>query len=284
MLGIVILNYNTWIDTIECIKSIYRNLKGETCKIYVVDNDSSQKPLPSIMDYIHRLDNIQLIVASSNRGYSAGNNIGIKQAMLDGCDYILISNSDILFVDNSILIMRDYLASNNEVGIVGPQVYNIAGDFQPFYMLSKLTVIGKLKNMFLQTPLSFFFKEFKKKYICDLEISKPQQVFGVSGCCFMMSRACAEYLYPLDERTFLYEEEYIIGVRMEKSFMQVHIIPNTHIIHAHGNSTGGMTYFTYNCMVKSEQLYLREYLHCSKLTCLLMLCLRKILQIKYIKL
>ena len=77
-------------------------------------------------------------------------------------------------------------------------------------------------------------------------------------------------MYPLDERTFLYEEEYIIGARLEKSCFDCFIIPNTHVIHAHGVSTGGVTPFSYQCLIESEQLYLKEYLHSNW-------CIRKLI-------
>ena len=44
MLGIVILNYNTWDDTIACIESLLKFTKINKGKIYVVDNASPITP------------------------------------------------------------------------------------------------------------------------------------------------------------------------------------------------------------------------------------------------
>lgn len=278
MVGIIILNYNTWEETAKCVASIKKFTVDIDYHIYVVDNNSPITPSRDVLSRLNSDTRLSLIMSGKNKGYSAGNNIGMKKALDDKCDYILISNSDIEFVDNSIGEMRSFLQKNDRIGIVGPQIYNVHGDIQPFYMMSKLTAMGKIKNMLLHTPLRRFLSEFKDKFILDKELTEPKEVFGVSGCCFMMSRDCASYLFPFDERTFLYEEEYIIGVRMEESPLSVFIIPNTHVIHAHGASTKSMSSFAYKCMVESEQLYLKEYLKSNILTRSFFLILRQFLR------
>ena len=47
----------------------------------------------------------------------------------------------------------------------------------------------------------------------DQDAGGQYPVYHVSGCCFLMNRKAAETLYPLDENTFLYDEELIIGIR-----------------------------------------------------------------------
>lgn len=282
MLGIVILNYNTWMETMSCINSVKKYVKLIDYKIYVIDNKSIVKPSEKEMKYLKSMEMVELIFSKENKGYSAGNNIGIKYALDDGCTTILICNSDILFVDNSLEIMQSYLEKNKMVGIVGPQIYNSKNEFQPFYMLSKLTGIGKFKNMFLKTPLKFLLRNFEKNFIRKNTLEVPMKVFGVSGCCFLMSKKCAEFLYPLDENTFLYEEEYIIGSILEKSDFEVHIIPNTHVIHVHGVSTKGISEFSYNCLIESEQYYLKEYLHTNIVFRKILFLIRKILKRRHV--
>ena len=282
MIGIIILNYNTWQESLDCIDSI-NEFCDEEVKLYLVDNNSTLQPSSDQINSIYRKKNVELIKVKENRGYSAGNNVGIKKALEDNCSYIMICNSDIIFVDNTISKLFHYMRENKHVGIVGPQIYNKDNMFNPFYMICPLTATGKIKNMLLHTPVAVLFKNFEKSFIRKKELIVPMEVFGVSGCCFMVSRECAEYLYPLDERTFLYEEEYIIGAIMRKSPLSIHIIPDTKIIHAHGKSTGGMTKFTYGCLIDSEQLYLQEYMKSNLLIRKLIYIIRKIMWLKYKK-
>lgn len=277
MIGIVILNYNTWDETINLLDSLNKYYKNMKYKCYVVDNCSDIKPNKDQEEYFKSKNNIELIFSKFNKGYSAGNNIGIKRAIQEQCNYIFICNSDVLFIDKTIINMIHFSQANPNVGIVGPQIFDSKGIFQPFYMLTKLTALGKLKLILLKTPISIFLNKFKSSFIREYELDKPLKVFGVSGCCFMMTNKCAKFLYPFDENTFLYEEEYIIGSKLEQSAYESYVIPNTHIIHAHGKSTKGITKFSYNCYINSEQYYLKAYLHTNSVLCKLIYIIRKLL-------
>ena len=259
MLGIVILNYNTWSLAVKCIESIKKTASNLPMKIYVVDNCSKERPLENDIAYIK--NNSIFIKTDRNMGYSAGNNYGLSKAISDNCEYIMIVNTDVEFVDDSIQEMYSFLKKNKEIGIVAPQIYDINNTFSPIYMITKLTAIGKLKNMLLKTPFRFLFANFEKEFIRKEEIYTPLKVFSVSGCCFMMSRKCATSIYPLDENTFLYEEEYILGVILERLNITAFVIPNTHVIHAHGKSTEKKPLSAYEAFIDSEQYYMREYLN-----------------------
>jgi GT2 family glycosyltransferase len=69
---------------------------------------------------------------------------------------------------------------------------------------------------------------------------------------------------PLDEHTFLYEEESIIGVRMEESELKSVYFPRASVIHKHGQSTGCVKAIPYICIVQSELYYCFNYLHNKK--------------------
>lgn len=261
MIGIVILNYNTWDETEKCINSIFKYTERTEFHIIIVDNASPIKIKHSQFERMISRENVEIIFSKENKGYAAGNNIGLAIVKERGYEAALICNSDILFTDNTIDILMKNLADSEGIGLLGPQIYNLDDEFQPIYMLSKLTALGKIKNMLLSTPMKILFKNFERKFIRREEILSPLKVFGVSGCCFLISKSCLDYIYPLDENTFLYEEEYILGVKLENSKFTNYIIPDTHVIHAHGISTKGMTEFSYKCFVKSEQYYMKEYLH-----------------------
>ena len=44
MVGIVILNYNSWADTVACVDSIHEAEKKLEFRIYLVDNCSPVRP------------------------------------------------------------------------------------------------------------------------------------------------------------------------------------------------------------------------------------------------
>jgi len=48
--SIIILNWNGWLDTVECLESIY-NLNYSNYQVIVVDNNSSDDSIQKINDY-----------------------------------------------------------------------------------------------------------------------------------------------------------------------------------------------------------------------------------------
>lgn len=260
-LAIIILNYNSWGDTVQCIESIYKTtFVPDEFNIYVVDNKSTKVPDDKVRQKFSEYT-IKYIQAECNRGYAAGNNLGIKCALEDECTHFLICNSDVIFVSDDILKMYNYLNENENVGIVGPCVFDSNDEFHWFYFVQKADFKARIKHMFLKTPFKGFFRKFKENYTIKSPITVPRKMFSVSGCCFMMSEKCTRYLYPLDENTFLYEEENIIGCRLENTEFEAHILPNTHVIHLEGQSTKGMSEFSKKCAISSEQYFLKEYLN-----------------------
>lgn len=260
MIGIVILNYNTWDETYKSILSVFDSEVDEGYYIYLIDNDS-KVPMPQYISDLLKHPQIKYIRSEKNLGYSGGNNIGVKIALEEGCDEILIANNDIVFKKDSILKMKQYLRENKNVGIVGPKVYLPDGSIQEINCGIKMGKKEKYMYLLKKTPLKFLVKDFVKKFnALDKDLSKPFIVYAVSGCCFMMSRQCALKITPFDEETFLYEEENIIGVRMENLGYSTVYCTDIEIVHEHGQSTKHMKAFSYSCFVESELYYFKKYL------------------------
>ena len=274
VLGIVILNYNTWDETIRCVESI-KEYTTVPSRIYLVDNQSPVRALDFQTEKLKEL-NVEIIYNSVNSGYAAGNNVGLKKAYEDGCDQFLISNSDVIITDSSIDRLSSFALRDHNIGVVGPLIYDLNGKRQTIHMLSKLTAWGKINNMMLSTPLRGLFSKFEKSFIMREKPENPLKVFGVSGCCFLVSKECYEKVFPFDEHTFLYEEEYILGCRMEEAGIDAYILPTASVIHAEAISTGGMGAFSYNCLIESEQYYLKEYIHSTYIMRQVIKMLRKI--------
>ena len=101
MTGIVILNYNDYKTTSEMLENI-KNMKVLD-HIVVVDNNSSDNSLKELDKY--KSKKIDIVANKENKGYAYGNNVGIKY-LRDNykCDYVFISNPDIIHTGQVILI------------------------------------------------------------------------------------------------------------------------------------------------------------------------------------
>lgn len=281
MVGIVLLNYNNWDLCVDCIKSI-RDTTHIPYMVYIVDNASTVGMTEVFAEFISTAKDCLLIRNKLNKGYSAGNNIGIHKALEDNCEYILVSNNDVIFKKSCIEKMRCFLENNTDYGIVGPKVYLATGEVQEINLGCKMTISGKYKYLLRKTVFRSFTKEFVRKFHADnKDKSKNFDVYAVSGCCFMMPRCIADKLYPLDENVFLYEEENIIGYEMEKIKKKTMYLVESEIVHLGGASTEGMSLFSYACFINSEQYYCKRYLNAKLIQRIPLLFIRILIGIRY---
>lgn len=264
MIGIVILNYQNWNDTICCIQSIRESEKSSESiffHIYLVDN-ASPNGVPKEIYEMANAEDITLIINKKNKGYAAGNNVGIKRALKDKCDTVLISNNDVRFENGCISGMYKYLKQNPEVGIVGPKILDGDGNIQKSCLCRKT---GLKEKYLVRTRLNIFFRKQHQTYFGhDRDYDTAFRVHAVLGCCFMISGECTQEVFPFDEGTFLYEEEYIVGIRMEEKGFITMYNPDFVIRHLHGQSTGQIKPFAYTCETESEIYYCRKYLKANK--------------------
>lgn len=94
---IIILNYNNYEDTIECIKSIKNVIPFEMIDIVVVDNNSTNDSVNVIEN---QFQDIIMIKSNVNKGYAYGNNLGLKYAIENRYKYTCVLNNDTIITEN----------------------------------------------------------------------------------------------------------------------------------------------------------------------------------------
>lgn len=260
-IGIVILNYRNWDDTRQCIESIHKNPPRAEYVVFLVDNASDNVPGFALQPFIEEYQ-VVFIQNQQNNGYNAGNNVGIAKALEAGCSHILISNSDVRYLKGSIQAMKDYLDEHPQVGIVGPKVLDGNGRVQKSHICRRT---GLKEKYMVRTRANVIFKKSMRSYFgMDRDYTKPFEVYAVLGCCFLLSRGCAMAVTPFDAYPFLYEEEFMLGIRMEQLGYRTVCEPQAAVRHLCGGSTRYRQAFAFAHNVRSELYYCRQYLHAGK--------------------
>lgn len=118
-LGIILLNWNAADYTERCIR-VLQNWHIIRPNIYVVDNGSIDGGLR-----YSKVGKVPVFLLQSpvNRGYAGGNNLGIKRALDDGCEYILLMNTDASISEEHIAMLIDHLKKDSGIGCIGPTVH-----------------------------------------------------------------------------------------------------------------------------------------------------------------
>ena len=70
----------------------------------------------------------------------------------------------------------------------------------------------------------------------------------------------------LVEKTFLYEEKFIIGIRMNMAEFETVYLPNSTVVHLHGQSSKHIKAFSFIEFVRSEIYYCKSYLGASTIS------------------
>ena len=188
MIGVVVLTYNTWDATEQCIQSFYSFHNDKTFRMYVVDNASTVKVTEECKKVIEKYG-VYLIKSSNNRGYAAGNNVGIRAALSDGCSYILISNNDIIYTENILDKLVDDYKKHHIAAIIAPKIVLPTGEIQETNLGCKMTLKGKYLYILRKTPLKKLSSKFVSHFRVDMS-SKHElfQVHVVSGCFCMKKK------------------------------------------------------------------------------------------------
>ena len=101
--NIIILNYNSCADCRKCIGNL-KAQQGVEQEIIVVDNCSREDDRKAV-ELLCKEQGCTFIANSENRGYNAGNNVGLRYAAEKGYEFALIANPDMEFPQT------DYLAT-----------------------------------------------------------------------------------------------------------------------------------------------------------------------------
>src|SRR5881394_3096476 len=122
--SIIIINYNTFNLTSDCIRSVILFTKDVDYEIILVDNASVERDPEH---FLKEFPGIILIKSPGNGGFAYGNNLGIGKA---SGEYILLLNSDTILQEDSISKSLNYLRNYKNAGVLGCRMTFIDGSIQ----------------------------------------------------------------------------------------------------------------------------------------------------------
>ena len=243
--GMVILNYNDFETTNNYLKKI-KNYK-ELDTIVVVD-----KKLLELEN-----NKIKIIKTGDNKGYSYGNNYGIKY-LNDNykVDYIIISNPDITVSEKVISKLKNDLDKNDDIALVAPVIHEL--DY-----IRRGWRLPLIKDEILSN-INYFHKKARKKLEYDESkySGNLTKVDVVSGCFFMIRSDILEMIGNFDEGTFLYYEENILGHKLKTINKKTCIDNETEITHNLSVSVNKSfnDIKKYKILKESQKYYVKYYL------------------------
>lgn len=220
--AIVILNYNNYSDTKECIESIL-DITYNNYEIILVDNNSTDKSGEQLKKYFK--DSIVYIKSNKNVGYAAGNNIGIKRAIEYGYKYICILNNDTIVNHDFLIEGIEYLSKHEDIAFVSPILLN--------YSDKKIQSVGGNVNLWTGGCIT---KWSNKKTISFIgkklnEISEDVISDYVGGACLLLKTDLINKIGYIPENYFLFFEETEWCLKAKKIGLKSVCLHNWSILH-----------------------------------------------------
>lgn len=162
---------------------------GYSVQIIVADNCSTDDTVSIVEKY----PQVTLLKMTSNLGFGKANNLGIKEALAKGADYVFLLNQDAWVFNNTISSLIKKMEQLPDLGILSP--VHFSGD---------------------AVNLDESFKVYWNRKIKEIEPYNIDEVPFVNAAAWMVSRNCIEktgYFEPLfrhygEDRNYCYRAGY----------------------------------------------------------------------------
>lgn len=257
LVSIIIINYNTFQITCDCIDSVIRFTHGVPYEVILVDN-ASTKDNPD--DFLVKFPDIKLVKSPENGGFAKGNNSGIRHAT---GNIFLLLNSDTLLVEDSISVAAKEILKDPQMGAVGVRLIYPDGKLQ-----STARRFRSIRNELLDLvrPLLMLLPYRKRAGLMLNQYFKGDfdtQVDWVSGAFMMFPASLMGKLVgkKLDERFFMYGEDELWCYQFKEVGYKNFYISGTSVVHLMSASTEPSKQLKLLKTYIAHEMVVMEYAH-----------------------
>ncbi len=211
MIYCIIVHWRNLDDTRECLEALDRTIVDEFFRVILINNDKERFPI----DVQRKFSWLFIIENGRNVGFAAANNQGIRQALEEGAEAILILNNDTLPQKNFLSPLIEIVRRDPKV-IVSPvlwfpggkRIENAGGDL--FLWLG----ISRLRRTRHRRPPDY-----------------------LSGACFLAHRTVFNNVGLFDEHYFTYFEDTDWCYRAREKGYRLRVVQESLVWHKHSAST-----------------------------------------------
>lgn len=209
---IILLNYNGKILTKNCINSIKKNTNYSNYKLIVVDNGSKDDSINFLKKSFKELE---IFSIKDNKGFSGGNNEGIKYVKKKyNPDFYYLLSNDTLVQKNWLYELVKCAKRDKKIGVVGSKQFDF--NWNPTNCAGEIKFFG----------VNYYFGEKEKfvKWVC--------------GAGFLIKKEVVEKTKGFNELfNPTYYEETDLFERILKEGYKILYCPKSIILHKGGGTT-----------------------------------------------
>lgn len=249
---VIILNYNSANDCAKCI-SFLRGQKKVNLEIVVVDNYSQEEEVIRIKQ-LCKTTECTLLLNNQNKGYSAGNNVGLRYAVKKGYDYALIANPDMEFPQTDYINkLMKRMKMDNRIAVAGSDIVGADGIHQ-----NPMKPDAGWRNSFAWAK-SLFKKKVTEAYSYIDDYRKSHYCHKLGGCCMLLNLSFIREIGYLDEFPFLYCEEAILSKQVKRLGWKMMYSAEEQAVHRHIHKEKGNPIGRFKEWRRSRIYYIEKY-------------------------
>ena len=218
--AVVVLNWNGREDTLRCLASIPPDVP-----VFVPDNGSTDGSVEAIRSAFPAA---RVIENGSNLGYSGGNNAGIRAALDEGAEWVVLLNNDAVLEEGALDALRAAAARHPRAGILAGKLVFDDGRVQ--WAGQRVALLTGYSGR----PRGYG-RPDGAKYEGEIEVDRAV------GALMAVSRAAIERVGLLDDDLFAYVEDVDWSLRVRAAGFACVLVPSARAVHAVSASTGGST-------------------------------------------
>lgn len=219
--AVIILNWNTKEVTADCLRSLYAS-DYPNLRIIVVDNGS----VDGSVEYLKAaFPAITLLSNTVNMGFTGGNNLGIRYALEEGADYVLLLNNDTVVDRECVSHLVRVAESNPRYGALNPKMYY----FDP---PNRLWYAGGALSLWKGVP-----EHWGRKAVDEGQYDTLREVTFANGCALLVRTAVLREVGLFDEALFSCAEDADLSIRIRKAGYQLVYVPQARLWHKEGFAT-----------------------------------------------
>lgn len=252
----VILNYNIFKETMECVESIEKKIDTEKYLIILVDNHSNTEIYNKLSEGTKDDKKVILIRNEINMGFARGNNIGIAEARKYGSRFVCCLNNDTVFIQDDFFYVLSNCYNQYHDAVIGPKVIYKNGTVQKYnnhimdvseyknqikkyeFEMNQPGIVERIKDIdilyWMFHGLRVILKAGRKKQV---NYNEQRENVILHGCCLIFTPEFFDKLEGFNPDTFLYREEELLYLSVINAGLTTRYIPQLCIKHLEDIST-----------------------------------------------
>ena len=241
--AIILLNWNEYQDTIECVLSL-KDMEYDNYEILIIDNGSTNDSVAILQE---KFPEVTLIKSKENLGFCEGNNVGIRHALKNGSDYLFVLNNDTVVDKHVLEFLVKAAEDNNDMCIYAPKLY--------FY--DRQTVINSCGTSLNWLKLRPYIGECGKEDNGEFTDIVEKDLFP--GAALFMKKDVIEKVGMFESELFIFHEDTDLCLRSQKAGCKNLLVPQAVVYHKTQISMGKHHFLTNYYSIRNFLYVTREH-------------------------